>query len=96
MWYIMHHNGVSNFKAAYSVMRGFITCAPHKILFRWSNKKNEMDGARSTYGGWREKVHTGFCWGNLTEGAPLVYLEKDGKIRLKWIFKKCDGEAWTG
>jgi len=54
-----------------------------------------MDGARSMYGG-RDVVHTESSWENLTEGDPLVDLDKDGKIRLKWIFKTCDGETWTG
>jgi hypothetical protein len=43
----------------------------------------------STYGG---EVHTGFCWGNLIEGN---HFEKDpgvdGRIILKWIFEKRDG-----
>jgi len=39
----------------------------------------------------QEEVHTGFCWGNLREidhlGVPVV----DGRILLRWIFKKWDG-----
>lgn len=54
-----------------------------------------MDRARSMYGG-RDEVHTGSYWGNLMEGDPLVDLDKDGKIRLKRIFKTCDGETRTG
>jgi len=30
MWYIMHHNGISNFKAAYNIMQSSITCTPHQ------------------------------------------------------------------
>lgn len=54
-----------------------------------------MDGVCSMYGG-RDEVHTGFSWGNLTEEDLLVDLDEDWKIRLKWIFKTCNGETWTG
>jgi hypothetical protein len=30
------------------------------------------------------------------EGYHLQNLGVDGRIILKWIFKKWDGEAWTG
>jgi hypothetical protein len=43
-----------------------------------------------------EKVHTGFRWEDLREGDHLEDPGLDGRIILKWIFKKWDGEAWTG
>jgi hypothetical protein len=58
-------------------------------------EKNEVGGACSAYGGKRE-VHTVFLWGDLREGDHLVDPGLDGRIILKWIFKKCDGWAWTG
>jgi hypothetical protein len=36
-------------------------------------------------------VHTGFWWGDLREGYHLGDPNIDGRIILKWIFKKCDG-----
>jgi hypothetical protein len=36
-------------------------------------------------------VHRGFWWGNLREVDHLKDLGIDGRIILKWIFKKLDG-----
>jgi len=41
-------------------------------------------------------VHTGFWWGDLRERDHLEQLGIDGRIILKCILKKWDGEAWTG
>jgi len=38
-----------------------------------------------------EEVFTGFWWGQLREGAHLEDASVDGRIILKWIFKKWDG-----
>jgi hypothetical protein len=37
------------------------------------------------------EVHTGFWWGDLREGDHLEDPGIDGRIILKWIFKKWDG-----
>jgi hypothetical protein len=42
------------------------------------------------------EVHTGFWWGDLREGDHLEDRGIDGRIILKWIFKKWDWGAWTG
>jgi len=39
----------------------------------------------------REKVHTGFCWGNLRERNHLEDQGVDERIRLRWFFRKWDG-----
>jgi hypothetical protein len=54
-----------------------------------------MGGACSTYGG-RGEVHTGFWWGSLKERVYLEDPEVDDRIILKCVFKKWDGEVWTG
>jgi hypothetical protein len=57
-------------------------------------EKNEMGCACSTYGG-KIEMHTGFWLGDLREGDHLGDPGVDGRIILKWIFKKWAG-GWTG
>ena len=53
-------------------------------------EKNQMDGHVARMG--KGEEHTGFWWVNLRErdhlGDPIV----DGKIILRWIFWKWDGD----
>jgi hypothetical protein len=36
-------------------------------------------------------VQTGFWWGDLREGHYVEDQDVDGRIKLRWIFKKWDG-----
>ena len=40
-------------------------------------------------------MYTGFWWENITERDHLEDPGVDGRI-MRWIFRKCVGEAWTG
>jgi len=44
----------------------------------------------------RGDVYTGFWWGNLRERDHLEYPGVDGRIILRWIFRKWDVGVWTG
>jgi hypothetical protein len=52
-----------------------------------SSTKNEMGGTCCTYGG-KEEVHIGFWWGNLSERGNFEDVRVDGRILLKYVFKK--------
>jgi hypothetical protein len=41
----------------------------------------------------KREVHTGFWWGDLTEGDHLGDPDVDGRIILKLILKKWDGRG---
>jgi hypothetical protein len=41
-------------------------------------------------------VHRGFLWGDLRKGDHSEDPGVNGRIILKWIFKKLVGRAWTG
>jgi len=43
-----------------------------------------------------EGVHAGFWWGDLRKRVHLLDVEVNGRIILKWIFKKWNCEVWTG
>ena len=58
-------------------------------------EKNEMGGACSTYGG-RGEVYTEFGWKTLRERGHLKDPGVDGRILLRWIFRKWDVGVWTG
>ena len=38
-------------------------------------------------------MHTGFWWGNLREGDLFEDLGLDGRMILKWIFRKLNGRC---
>ena len=44
----------------------------------------------------RGAVYTWSCCGNLREREHLEDLGLDGRIMLKWIFRKWDVWVWTG
>jgi hypothetical protein len=44
---------------------------------------------------WRGEACTGFWWGNLRERDHWRDLCVDGRIILRWIFKKWDVGVWT-
>jgi hypothetical protein len=44
----------------------------------------------------RGEVHAGLWWVKLKERVHLEDLGVEGRILLKWISKRWNGEAWTG
>jgi len=42
----------------------------------------------------RRELHTGFWWGNLRERDHWEDVGVDGRIILKFLFKKWDGGLW--
>jgi hypothetical protein len=44
----------------------------------------------------RGEVHTGFWWGNLEERNHWEEPGADGRIILRWVFRKWDMGVWTG
>jgi hypothetical protein len=42
------------------------------------------------------EVYTRFWWGNLRERDHLEHPGIDGRILLRWIFRKWDVGAWIG
>jgi len=71
-------------------MMSLMISIPHSILF----EKNEMGGECYTMGG--GKAYTGFRWENVRKRDHLEDPGVDGKMIIRWVFRKWDVRAWTG
>jgi hypothetical protein len=58
-------------------------------------EKHEIGRAYSTYGV-EERCIQGFWWGNMRKSGNMEDPDVDGRIILRWIFRKCDVGVWTG
>ena len=61
-----------------------------------TNQNSIPEEIKSRLKSGRGEVYTGFWWGNLREGDHLEDPGVDGRIILRWIFRKWDVGAWTG
>ena len=69
-------------------------CTLHKNCSDDEIEKNEMGGTCSIYG-IRHEECARFWWGNLRERDHLGDPGEDGRIILRWIFRKWDVGVWT-
>ena len=66
-------------------------CSPNAVQ---EIKSRSMRWVGHVWG--RGVAYTGFWWENLRERDPLEDAGIDGRIILRWIFRKWDVGAWTG
>ena len=70
-------------------------CTPHPILFGViKSRKMRRAGHVARMG--TGEAYTEFWWRILRESDPLEEPGVDGRIILRWIFRKWDEGAWTG
>ena len=69
----------------------------YAVLYTFNNIIDvfEMGGACGAYGGGERRVQ-GFLGGNLRERDHWGDPGADGRIILRWIFRKWDVGVWTG
>ena len=61
-----------------------------------TNQNSIQEEIKSRLKSGRGEVYTGFWWGNLRERDHLEDPGVDGRIILRWIFRKWGVGAWTG
>ena len=76
------------------IMRNLLICTPHRILSAWSIREGWDGRAYITYGG-EERCIQGFggeSWGKIDLEEPGL----DGRIKLRWFYRKWDTGVRTG
>jgi len=68
-----------------------MVCTPHRILFGSSNQ-DEWEGRDMWHAWGTGKVYAGFWWGIPRERDHLEDVDAVGRIILRWIFRKWDGD----
>jgi hypothetical protein len=68
-------------------------CSPN-IVRVIKTRKIRLIGHVAVMG--RGKVYAGFWWGNLRERHHLGDPGIDGRVILRWMFRKWDVGAWAG
>ena len=76
-------------------MRSLIICIAHQYCSGDKIEKNEVGGKCSMYGG-EERCIKGFLVRTPEERDHLGDPGVDGRIILRWIFRKWDVGVWTG
>ena len=61
-----------------------------KVVAVIKMRRMRWTGHVARFGG-REEVHTGFWWGNLRDREHMEDPSVDGRIILRWIFRKWYG-----
>ena len=80
-WRIQHNEELNDLYCTPNIIRVI------KSRTRWAGNVARMGSG---------EVHTWFWWGNLRERYHLGDPGVDGRIVLRWIFKKWDVGVWTG
>jgi hypothetical protein len=80
---------------AFSIPRSFVKERCIILCGNEMTKSRRMKWAGHVARWGRGEDCTGFWWGNLRERDHLEYPGVDGRIILRWIFRKWDVRAWT-
>jgi len=80
-WRKLHNEELNDLYSSPNIVRAI------KLRMRWAEHVAHME---------RAEVYTGFWWGNLRARDHLGAPSTDGRIILRWIYRKWDVVVWTG
>ena len=81
-WRKLHNEELNDLFSSPNVIRVI------RSVTRWAGYVARMGGV--------ERCIQGLCWGYLRERGHLKTPDVDGRIILRWIFRKWGVGAWTG
>jgi hypothetical protein len=81
-WRKLHNEELNDLYTSRNIVRVI-----NSRRMRWAGHVARMGGG---------EAYTGFWWGNLRKRDHLGDPGVDGRIILRWIFRKWDVSSWTG